>query len=296
MSPANVNFAVRASETFSGQSLGVDFVLEGNGEKYSGRTDRDPIQLPVGRYTLGVGINSSGQRTTDTLVPTLIDGFIVDGSGEFSIDLASESRLFSSPTLGRIDATSVIDVYRGRGNQGRNQTWRTQPRAYIVSDPGNGLARYEDPRSNAEIDYIIRGFEIVADYTRGFLRVPARSELQIPQQDRNYPSLAPGEFLIRLSPSGGLELELRSNDAIVASFAQGSASVPGALTLQSEMVSAVQGGDSESDGYFNNVMRNRPINDLDRVWGDFNYHQRRNGDVILPSSSAHQFPHELRLR
>ncbi|MFN7914245.1 MAG: hypothetical protein U0Q55_02820 [Vicinamibacterales bacterium] len=298
--PADVTFAARANETFTGRSLSVDYVLEGNGRKYVGKTDRDPIQVPTGAYTLRIGMNAGNQASTDALVPAVYEGFTISASREFTTDLASYSTLFSSIQLGNIDPRWVIEVYRGRGNQGINQVWRNQPTKFVLADPSNVLGAHANARSNPDFDKVLAGFESVNQYSGGFLRVPSKDEIEIVSANRRVSDAVRGEFLVNILPTAALEAEVRVNNEIVTSFAQGPTRASAGLALQSEMLSSVQGGDSESDGYSNNGMRNRPMNDLDRVWGDFNYNRRSPGDRILPSGDAtpspFSFPVEFRTK
>lgn len=293
-----MSFAVRTTESFSGASLAVDFVLRGTGTELTGRTDREPIQVPAGTYSLHVGMDANSVRSSLAVVPSVFERVDVRVATEVAVDLASASRLFDGPTLRPgIEPKHLIETYRGRGNLGRNQVWRSQPRRYIVSDPFGRLSAFPDAKANAEFDYILRAFAAVNDYTNGYLRVPSQDEIEITSADRSYTSYGAGEFVIRVA-SGGLESERLVGDEIVASWVQGNTNIPGALTLQSEMVSAVQGGDSESEPYGGHGMRNGPVNAIDRTWGLLNYWKRKPGDRMLPSGditpSPYEFPVEFR--
>ncbi|MFN7916900.1 MAG: hypothetical protein U0Q55_16265 [Vicinamibacterales bacterium] len=244
-------------------------------------------------------MDASDSRTSSQLVPSIYSNYTIAGDTTLTTDLPSWEKLFKPASHPNLEPKHFIEAYRGRGNQGVNQTWRTQPSKYVVSDPNGRLSQYADPRQNPEFDYIIRAFEAVNDYTRGFLRVPDRGEIEITAQNRDHTTLREGEFLIKIS-SGGNEWEMRRNNEIIASYALGNTDVANAFTLQSEMVSAVQGGDSESEPYSRNGMRNARVLDIDRVWGEFNYQKRRNGEKILPSGditpSPFDFPVEFRLQ
>jgi hypothetical protein len=292
--PTTASVTVNATDTFSGNTLSVDFTLEGCGQRLTGRTGAATIQAtPCARSVIRVNMTSDNQMSDDDYVPSIYDDLNISGSFELTTDLPRSAILF-----GAIEPKWTIEVYRGRRNAGLNQVWRTQPETWIVSDP-NGILGGGEPKLSSHFNNIMTGFAAVEDYTRGFIRAPPRESVEITTSRLG---ASGGQFVFTVNagqegPGAGSQI---FDDVIVASFSRSRTESFTLGNLTGEMISSVQGGENESDSYINNGFRSRPINALDRIWGEFNYWKRKPGDKILPSGdntpSPFGFPVEFRKR
>lgn len=301
--PRNVSFAARAVETLSGRSLGVDFVVDGSGQQYSGRTDRDPIQVPTGRYTIKVGMNTGNQRTSDTLVPSIYENVVIDGDGELATDLLPMT------AFGGYNPRNIIEVYRGRTTStvlwGKNIRWSQPPTKFKIFDSDGSFTGQPNPKNSSNFDRYLQAMAYVQEFTNGMISVPNPDQVEIfsglppgATNQQPYTNYEPGSHNF-VNTTVAYELDGTNNNRDLYYSAPWVAIRPSAFdTLVAEFLASTQLGDNETDRFvyvcaFDNLNARKP---LDSIWpAKINYGARKPGEVILPESDAYQFPHEFRL-
>ena len=323
--PPVARVSVVATETFSGQPVSVDYVVDCGTQKTAGRTNAERITTPAGRCEIRVGMDLGNNRTTDQLVPVVYKNLTLAGDFVLETDLARYAALFGTPH----DPKYIIETYYGQGSSntpgGTNATlgkWTHRPTKFIIwNDPANTPANMIE-FGNANFSRYLAMMKYVEEFTGGLITVPLVDEIAIKNElpagieapDFNpsraqfepdsYNFINPAVLIARewsFANAGGIQYSAPLAPIRDANF-------PSAVA--EAINSAIQGNGESSprgNGSYVCVLDNLGRrNQLDENWikgliyGDGGSGKRKNGDRFLPSGdsvpSQYGFPYEERQR
>ncbi len=313
-------------DTFSGEVLsGVQVLLKtSEGEEYEVRTDEGgeyefELQTEEGKGVL-IKLYFNFDRARPSYIPSVITKNGEESDSPTTFIQITESTRIDNDLVKKYDIflknfindvmkewnniteedviVDIINAYRGRRNGGVNQVWVSKPEKWIVYDPNNVLKQYSDPKNNEVFTRIMEGFRAIEEYTNGFIIAPSKDKVEI-NNDPNY-SL----------PDGAISFEITDGDAYEGDFVNSNNEIyksgAGAYPLWdskeksdtlAELVSSVQGGDSEAGRWIPVVFMSGSINYMDRLWGKFNYKKREPGSSIILTifeNNSYGFTYETR--
>ena len=179
----------------------------------------------------------------------------------------------------------IIGAMRGAM---QNQVWVKQPSRWIIYDPLGKLKEYSNPKDNPIFNNIMEGFEAIQEYTNGFIKAPSEDKVEIRYEEHKW--VDNGIFFEITDGRAYAGEKVNSNNEIYSSGAGASGRSP----PSGETCASVQGGDNE--GAIPTVFDGQPMNDLDRIWGLFNYTKRRPGEELILNGSHGHLYEERRLK
>ncbi len=269
-------------DTFSGQPLDVPVNIECGGMVYEKKTNGGNLTFEIDKpqhCTIKVNFSNSLANKNDDYIPAVLENVGLQAEDNIHIDIVKKQDLNPKGYSWK----DLIDAYRGRGRNGTNQVWVTEPKYWIVWDINHVLDKYEDKYHNEVFNNIMKGFKAIQEYTNGFIKAPPRDKVEI-----RYDGMAP-DYSINFTITKGRAYEkdwANSNDELIRSGA--GAGPLDDVDTRGELVSSVQGGDNESAVY--TVFDGFPMNDVDRIWGRFNYRKREPGSrIVLDGPYGHLY-------
>ncbi len=281
--PTGGPVTVCVRDTFDGGSLSnIPITFDGTAH-YEGKTDGSgcftfEINSPVSG-NLKINFSNSETSRNHDYIPSVYEGIAFSGDNNINIDIVKKQDLNPKGYSWK----DLIEAYRGRELDGLNQVWVTEPKYWIVWDDNHVLDKYSDPRNNEVFNNIMKGFKAIQEYTNGFIKAPPRDKVEI-----RYDGMAP-DYSINFTITKGRAYEkdwANSNDELICS----EAGAPSYDTsdMIGELCASVQGGDNESAIY--TVFDGFPMNDVDRIWGRFNYKKREPGSrIVLDGPYGHLY-------
>ncbi len=280
-SPVGGPVYLRVDDTFSGQPLDVPVNIECGGMVYEKKTEGGNLTFEIDKpeqCTIKVNFSNSLANKNDDYIPAVLENAGLQGEDNIHIDIVKKQDLNPKGYSWK----DLINAYRGKELDGLNQVWVKQPEKWVVYDPHHKLDEYKDKYHNEVMNNIMEGFKAIEEYTNGFIRAPSRDKVEI-----RYDGMAP-DYSINFTITSGDAYEkdyANSNDELIRSGAGTTAR----YDTSGELCASVQGGDNESaiitvfDG-------GHELNEVDRIWGRFNYKKREPGSrIVLDGSYGHLY-------
>ena len=275
---------ITVDDTFSGQQLDVPVNIECGGMVYEKKTEGGMLKFDIDKpeqCTIKVNFSNSLANKNDDYIPAVLENAGLQGEDNIHIDIVKKQDLNPKGYSWK----DLINAYRGKELDGLNQVWVTQPKYWIVWDINHVLDKYEDKYHNEIMNNIMEGFKAIEEYTNGFIRTPPRDKVEI-----RYDGTAP-DYSINFTITKGRAYAkdwANSNDELIKSEAGANPKFNYGDFVRAELVSSVQGGDNESACH--SVFRSGDMNEIDKIWGQFNYYKRETGSrIVLDGPYGHLY-------